>query len=74
MKPTELFGVAVRSLGLWTVVSSATGMILSGLTPGAILALGLNAVVGCILLFKAPVFVQAAYGGPPAETLRDLER
>jgi hypothetical protein len=62
MKPTELFGVAVRTLGLWIVVNSTTGLLTSGLSLGAILAFGSNIVVGCILLFGASGFVRAAYG------------
>jgi len=68
MKPSELFGVAVRAIGLWEIVTAVieamTLLILPPETWGRVLAIAAIRVgVGLILFMNANGFVLAGYYG-----------
>jgi hypothetical protein len=63
MSASELFGVAVRVLGLWFIASAVASMAAVLVAPGAIIGLAANAIVGAVLLFGADGFARTAYGG-----------
>ena len=66
MRPSELFGVAVRSMGIWhiatAVIQAMNIAILPAETWGQSLAVAaIRGGVGLILFFSANGFVQTAY-------------
>jgi len=61
MSPNELFGVAVRIVGLWFIASAVASMAAVLASPGAVIPLAINAIVGAILLFGAEGFEKLAY-------------
>ena len=63
MSPSELFGVAVRVLGLWFIASAVASAAALLAVPAAIIPLAANAVVGAILFFGADGFERTAYSG-----------
>jgi hypothetical protein len=69
MTPSELFGVAVRILGLWFIASAVASAAAVLVAPAAIIGLAANAIVGAILLFGADGFARTAYGGSRARNL-----
>lgn len=61
MNPSELFGVAVRAMGLWFIASAAASAVAVLAAPAAILPLAINAIVGAVLFFGADGFERTAY-------------
>lgn len=61
MSPNELFGVAVRILGLWFIANAAASIFTILAAPGAIIPLVVNTAVGAILFFRADAFEGLAY-------------
>lgn len=61
MNPRELFGVAVRAIGLWFIASAVASMSAALASPAAVIPLAINAIVGAILFFGADGFGKIAY-------------
>jgi hypothetical protein len=61
MKSEEIFGIIVRALGIWEVVSGAEGIAAISAGLGVIFAIFVKGAIGGILLFNADAIVRAAY-------------
>jgi hypothetical protein len=61
MNAHDLFGVAVRSIGLWLFANAVSSMTTLLAAPQAILIIAANLIVGAILFFGADGFVRTAY-------------
>ena len=61
MKPSEVFGVVVRSVGLMVIVANVVGLITSIAQPGVLFIVVPMLLLGIWLLRGAPAIVQFAY-------------
>jgi len=61
MRGHELFGVVVRTLGLWLIVQAILSFILSLASLQAFISVLAQAIVGAVLFFGANGFVRTAY-------------
>ncbi len=66
MNAKELFGVAVRTIGLWLIANGAISMTAVLAAPEAMIGIAVYLVVGAILFFRAEGFVRTAYGSSDA--------
>ncbi len=63
MNAKELFGVAVRTMGLWLIANALISMTTIWAAPTAIIGIFPYLIVGAILFFGANGFVRTAYDG-----------
>jgi hypothetical protein len=61
MKAEEIFGILVRALGIWELVSGAEDVALIGGGLGVIFMIAVKGAIGGLLLFNADAIVRAAY-------------
>ena len=66
MNARELFGVAVRTIGLWLIANGVISMAAVLAAPQAIVGIAVYLIVGAILFFGAEGFVRTAYGSSDA--------
>ena len=67
MKASELFGVVIRSLGIWEIVLGISNLPMivamhGGPAEAAVMDAGTRMIVGAVLYFAAGAFVGVAYG------------
>lgn len=61
MKPEEIFGLIVRALGIWEIVSGAESIAAISGGLGVIFAIVVKGAIGGLLLFNADAVVRTAY-------------
>jgi hypothetical protein len=65
MKAPDVFGIVVRTIGLWEIVQGLNVLPALFTSPMAAVAAALPAVIGAILFFGANGFVRSAYNQGP---------
>jgi hypothetical protein len=63
MHPRDLFGVAIRTMGVWLLANAIVSCVQA---PLASLGIAPAALMGAILISRADRIVNKIYGKPPA--------
>jgi hypothetical protein len=61
MTGKDIFGAAVRAIGLWMIVTAVVSLPSILAAPAALIGIALYSIVGAVLLFGADGFVRTAY-------------